>query len=114
MPYPCEVYPTFRFDLNVNPQKVVPEQSSPVELSKTFTNLSSAFENFASTELVQTPLKLTGALDNFESFDLTPIIGKEFPKANLAEWLQAPNADELIRDLAVTGKCPLVQLCLAR
>ena len=114
MPYPCEVYPTFRFDLNVKPQEVVSQQSSHVELSKTFTNLPDAFENTASTELVKTPLKLTGALDNFESFDLTPTIGKEFPKANLAEWLQAPNADDLIRDLAVTGKSLFIQLCLAQ
>lgn len=47
-------------------------------------------------------MKLTGALDKFESFDLTPCLGKEFPKANLAEWLQASNAEALIRDLAVT------------
>jgi hypothetical protein len=62
MPYPCDVYPTFRFDLNVKPQEVVPQQSSPVELSKTFTNLPDAFENSASTELVKTPFKLTSGL----------------------------------------------------
>ncbi|KAK3688636.1 hypothetical protein B0T22DRAFT_527987 [Podospora appendiculata] len=48
------------------------------------------------------PLKLSGALDAYESFDVTPIIGKEFPTANLVDWLDAPNADELIRDLAIT------------
>ncbi|KAK4458263.1 putative alpha-ketoglutarate-dependent taurine dioxygenase [Cladorrhinum samala] len=48
------------------------------------------------------PLKLSGALDAYESFEVTPIIGKEFPKANLVEWLNAPNSDELIRDLAIT------------
>ncbi|KAJ4385570.1 hypothetical protein N0V93_009999 [Gnomoniopsis smithogilvyi] len=48
------------------------------------------------------PLKLSGALDAFESFDSTPVIGKEFPKANLVEWLNAPNSDELLRDLAIT------------
>ncbi|KAK3399631.1 hypothetical protein B0T20DRAFT_434040 [Sordaria brevicollis] len=48
------------------------------------------------------PLKLSGVLDQFEHFDVTPIIGREFPKANLVEWLNAPNADELIRDLAIT------------
>lgn len=49
------------------------------------------------------PLKLSGALDAFESFDTTPVIGKEFPKANLVEWLNAPNSDELLRDLAITS-----------
>ncbi|KAH6685795.1 alpha-ketoglutarate-dependent taurine dioxygenase [Plectosphaerella plurivora] len=48
------------------------------------------------------PLKLSGALDAYEQFDATPIIGREFPKANLVEWLEAPNSDELIRDLAIT------------
>ena len=49
------------------------------------------------------PLKLSGALDSFESFDVTPVIGKEFVGVNLAEWLTAPNSDELIRDLAITS-----------
>ncbi|EOO03811.1 putative alpha-ketoglutarate-dependent taurine dioxygenase protein [Phaeoacremonium minimum UCRPA7] len=48
------------------------------------------------------PLKLSGVLDSYESFDVTPSIGREFPKANLVEWLNAPNSDELIRDLAIT------------
>ncbi|KAF7549470.1 hypothetical protein G7Z17_g6351 [Cylindrodendrum hubeiense] len=48
------------------------------------------------------PLKPSGALKDFESFDVTPAIGREFPKANLVDWLNAPNADELIRDLAIT------------
>jgi hypothetical protein len=49
------------------------------------------------------PLKLSGALDHFESFDVTPIIGREFVGVNLAKWLRAPNSDELIRDLAITS-----------
>ena len=49
------------------------------------------------------PLQLTGALDQFESFDVTPVVGREFPEASLKEWLEAPNSDELIRELAVTS-----------
>ncbi|GME42246.1 Taurine catabolism dioxygenase TauD/TfdA [Neofusicoccum parvum] len=48
------------------------------------------------------PLKLSGVLDQYESFDVTPVIGREFPNAKLKEWLEAPNSDELIRDLAIT------------
>ncbi|RKU39824.1 hypothetical protein DL546_001119 [Coniochaeta pulveracea] len=48
------------------------------------------------------PLKLSGALDKFHSFDVTPIIGREFTNVDLAEWLHAPNSDELLRDLAIT------------
>lgn len=45
-----------------------------------------------------------GTLDQFRRFDTTPNTGTEFPDANLAEWLRAPNSDDLIRDLAITGK----------
>lgn len=48
------------------------------------------------------PLKLSGALDQFKYFDSTPVIGREFVDVDLAEWLRAPNSDELIRDLAIT------------
>jgi hypothetical protein len=50
------------------------------------------------------PLKLSSALDGYEHFDVTPIIGREFPTANLVDWLNSPNADELIRDLAITSE----------
>lgn len=53
----------------------------------------------------RTPLQLSGALDKYESFDVTPAIGREFPRANLVEWLNAPNSDELLRDLAITSNC---------
>lgn len=49
------------------------------------------------------PLKLSGALDHFESFDVTPVIGREYVGVNLARWLKAPNSDELLRDLAITS-----------
>lgn len=51
------------------------------------------------------PLNSSGALEGQEYFDVTPVIGREFPKANLVDWLDAPNSDELLRDLAITSKC---------
>ncbi|GAP89585.1 putative alpha-ketoglutarate-dependent sulfonate dioxygenase protein [Rosellinia necatrix] len=48
------------------------------------------------------PLKLSGALEQFKYFDSTPVIGREFVDVDLAEWLRAPNSDELLRDLAIT------------
>jgi alpha-ketoglutarate-dependent taurine dioxygenase len=48
------------------------------------------------------PYQLSGVLDAHKSFDVTPIIGREFPDAQLADWLSAPNSDELLRDLAIT------------
>ena len=50
------------------------------------------------------PLQLKGTLDQYDSFDVTPIIGREFPNANLKEWLEAPNSDELLRELAITSQ----------
>ncbi|CRG87742.1 Putative alpha-ketoglutarate-dependent sulfonate dioxygenase [Talaromyces islandicus] len=48
------------------------------------------------------PLELTGALDKYESFEVTPVLGREYPTAKLLEWMNAPNSDELLRDLAIT------------
>ena len=54
--------------------------------------------------LERKPLELTGALNAFESFDVTPVIGREFPNASLKDFLRAPNSDDLLRDLAVTSQ----------
>ncbi|PKY00218.1 taurine catabolism dioxygenase [Aspergillus campestris IBT 28561] len=48
------------------------------------------------------PLKPSGVLDAFESFEVTPIIGREYPNASLKDFLRAPNSDDLLRDLAIT------------
>ncbi|KAK4896216.1 hypothetical protein LTR27_005737 [Elasticomyces elasticus] len=48
------------------------------------------------------PLKPNGALDHLESFDITPVIGREFPTTNLVDLINSPNADELLRELAYT------------
>ena len=58
-------------------------------------------------------LKLAGALDSYEYFDVTPVIGREYPKANLVEFLDASNSDELLRDLAITSKCRYHSLAFA-
>ena len=50
------------------------------------------------------PLKLSGALDHIKFFDSTPVIGREFEDVNIVELLNAPNSDELLRDLAITSK----------
>lgn len=47
-----------------------------------------------------TPLKYTGSLDQYKQFDVTNVIGREFPELQLSEIL---NDDAKIRDLAVLG-----------
>ena len=54
--------------------------------------------------LIREPLKLEGHLDKHRSIKVTPILGTEFPDANVVEWMQAPNSEELIRELAITGQ----------
>lgn len=52
------------------------------------------------TSAFRTPLKYSGSLDAFEHFDVTSVIGREFPKLQLSEILED---DAKIRDLAITG-----------
>ncbi|KAM0794194.1 hypothetical protein BDR22DRAFT_901016 [Usnea florida] len=47
------------------------------------------------------PLRLSGVLNQFKYFDTTPTIGTEFPETKLVDWINAPNSDQLIRDLAI-------------
>lgn len=54
------------------------------------------------------PLKLTGALDGEKFSEITPVLGREYPKARIVDWMNAPNADELIRDLAITGEYRII------
>ena len=52
------------------------------------------------------PLKKSGALDAAFAFeDITPVIGREYPTAQIVEdILNAPNSDDLLRDVAITSK----------
>lgn len=48
-------------------------------------------------------LESTGSLDKFDWDDLTPAIGREFAETNIVnDLLNAPDADQLLRDLAIT------------
>ena len=50
------------------------------------------------------PLKLSGALDQFKHEETTPVIGREFIGVNIVDdLLNAENADERLRDLAITS-----------
>jgi hypothetical protein len=60
----------------------------------------------AQSQYPREPLQLKGVLDSYQSFDTTPVIGREFVDVNLKEWLRAPNSDDLIRDLAITSQHP--------
>ncbi|KAK8004277.1 putative DNA replication regulator SLD2 [Apiospora arundinis] len=49
------------------------------------------------------PLQLSGALEKFAYEEATPVIGREYLNVNIVDdLLNAANADELLRDLAIT------------
>ncbi|KAH8885950.1 taurine dioxygenase family protein [Thozetella sp. PMI_491] len=49
------------------------------------------------------PLRLSGALEKFKYEESTPAIGREFFDVNIVDdLLNAPDADDLLRDLAIT------------
>jgi hypothetical protein len=49
-------------------------------------------------------LKRTGALDQYEHFEVTPVIGREYPHLDIVSLLQAENSDALLKELALTSK----------
>lgn len=57
-------------------------------------------------------LRKTGTLDTAHHFEeVTPTIGREYPKTNIVnDLLHASNADELLRDLAITSKHFLIRV----
>lgn len=64
-----------------------------------------ASENNQSTKVIAspfpTPLKYSGTLDEYDHFDVTAVIGREFPKLQLTEII---HDDAKIRDLAIIGE----------
>ena len=71
--------------------------------TETVTANTKSIDAPAQSQYPREPLKLKGVLDQYKSFDVTPVIGREFVDVNLKDWLEAPNSDELIRDLAITS-----------
>lgn len=59
------------------------------------------------------PLQPSNALDKFKYEDTTPEIGREFLGVDIVDdLLNAPNADDVLRDLAITSKSMLLRLRL--
>lgn len=51
------------------------------------------------------PLKPSGALDHFKSEETTPVIGREYFDVNIVDdLLNAENADDRLRDLAIASE----------
>ncbi|KAF2464220.1 TfdA family taurine dioxygenase [Lindgomyces ingoldianus] len=65
------------------------------------TNGTSNYGIPASCPSCPEPLKYSGTLDQYPYFEVTPIIGREYPTLKVTDILRAPNAKEQIRDLAI-------------
>ena len=57
-----------------------------------------------SVDVSHSTVRLHGSdsIDHLEYRDVTPIIGREYPHAKLKDMLNAPNAEQQLRDLAIT------------
>ena len=49
------------------------------------------------------PAVYSGSLDSYQQNDFTVSIGREIPDLQIKKILTSPDADTLIRDLAITG-----------
>ena len=56
------------------------------------------------SKLRREPLKNSGSIDHLEFVDVTPIIGREYPTAKIKDMLSAENAEQQLRDLAITSE----------
>lgn len=53
----------------------------------------------------QTPLRPSGALDQFDFEETTPVIGREYFGIDIVnDLLNAPDADDRLRDVAIASK----------
>lgn len=77
--------------VDISPQSTVLDTAS--------TNLS--LKSQTGSRYVREPLKYSGSLDKYKSFDVTPVIGREFSRVQLTDIL---NDDQKLRDLAITGE----------
>lgn len=50
------------------------------------------------------PLEYTGSLDSYKQADVTPVIGREYHGLQIADMLNSKDRDQIIKDLALTGK----------
>jgi len=81
-------------DIQIQPESPVAEHKRTVpEIKRSVAGLTQSAS-------FPVPLQYSGALDKYESFDLTSVIGREFPKVQLTEILED---DAKIRDLAILG-----------
>ncbi len=74
--------------------------SPPLSKTRTIPEIKKSVQGLTQSASFPVPLVNSGTLDHYESFDVTSVIGREYPKVQLTEILKD---DAKIRDLAITG-----------
>jgi hypothetical protein len=81
----------------------VAQHTSPTPIpskARTIPEIKKSVAGLTQSASFPAPLEYSGTLDHYESFDVTSVIGREFPKVQLTDILKD---DAKIRDLAITG-----------
>ncbi|RVX72580.1 hypothetical protein B0A52_03976 [Exophiala mesophila] len=73
--------------------------AADVDIASYNPNVVPVSKKLANSNNLTGPLKYSGSLDQYKSFDVTNVIGREFPELQLSDIL---NDDNKIRDLAIT------------
>lgn len=85
--------------------------SSPLnEKARLIADIKKGSDGLTQSSSFPTPLHYSGTLDHYESFDVTSVIGREYPKLQLSEIL---GDDAKLRDLAILGKLQNKIYCIA-
>lgn len=78
------------------------QSSAPIQTKvRTIPEIKKSVQGLTQSASFRAPLQYSGTLDHYESFDVTSVVGREYPKVQLTEILKD---DAKIRDLAITGK----------
>lgn len=78
-----------------------PARASPLKQSvRTIPEIKKSISGITQSPSFPAPLQYTGSLDEYESFDVTSVIGREFPKLQISDIL---SDEKKIKDLAILG-----------
>lgn len=85
-------------DVDVQSTEAAAPASPTFNKARIIPEIKRTFQGITQSSNFPAPLTYSGTLDNYESFDVTAVIGREFPKLQLTDIL---SDDAKIRDLAI-------------
>lgn len=85
-----------------------------IDAKSPYSAYSSSRRSYSYQGSIQELPRLSGALRSYKHVELIPALGTEFLEGSLTEMMSAPNSDELIRDLAITGRSSNIMTQIGR